>query len=88
MMTVAGSFSNASNSLFNGDYRFEVVHSQIVGTLVFSGCGHSGLTQMYIITQNPDWNTIVSSDKYLSPFQNPHPVLDYYGFGGDGGKPK
>ena len=48
MMKVDGSFSDASNSLFDGDYRFEVVHSQNVGTLVFSGHGHSGLTQVYI----------------------------------------
>ena len=47
MMTVDGSFSDASNLLFNGDQRFEVVHSQNVGTIVFSGYGHSGLTQVY-----------------------------------------
>ena len=67
--------------MFNGDYQFEVVHSQNVGTLVFSGYGHKGQTQVYIITQNPDWNTIVSSEKYLSPFQNPYPVSNYYDFG-------
>ena len=81
MMTVAGSFSDASDSLFNGDYYFEVVHSQNVGTLVFSGYGHSGSTLVYIITQNSNWSKVESSDKYLSDFQNPKPGYNYYYFG-------
>ena len=81
MMKVDGSFSDASNSLFDGDYRFEVVHSQNVGTLVFSGVGHSGSTLVYIITQNSNWNKVESSDKYLSDFQNPVPGSDYFGYG-------
>ena len=80
MMTVTGSFSNVSNSLFDGDDYFEVVHSQNVGTLVFSGHGHYRI-KVYIITQNPDWNTIDSSDKYLSRFRNPAPGYGYHGYG-------
>jgi len=81
MMTTTGSFSEASGSLFNGEYKFEVCHSKSAGTLVISGYGHSGKTQVYIITQNTNWNTIESSDKYLSSFQNPSPNSDYWGFG-------
>ena len=41
MMTTAGTFSDKSDSLFNGDYHFEVVNTQNVGTLVLSGVGHT-----------------------------------------------
>ena len=58
-----------------------MVHSQSVGTLVFSGAGHGGSTQVYIITQNSKWDQINSSNKYLSPFQNPNPNFDYHGYG-------
>ena len=71
MMTTAGSFSDASGSLFDGHDFFEVCYSQNAGTLVFSGWGHGGATQVYIITQNSNWNQVESSDKYLSSFQNP-----------------
>ena len=81
LMTITGIFSNAADSLFNGDVSFEVAHSPKVGTLVFSGAGYSGSTRVYIITQNSDWDKIKSSDKYLSPFQNPDPSSDYYGYG-------
>ena len=60
---------------------FEVAYSENVGTLVFSGFGHSGSTRVYIISQNSNWNKIESSNKYLSPFQNPDPSSDYYGYG-------
>ena len=70
-MTLTGIFSNATDSLFNGDAYFEVVNSANVGTLIFSGDGHSGLTKVYIITQNSNWDKIKTSDKYLSSFQNP-----------------
>ena len=56
--------------MFDGDYYFEVAHSERVGTLVFSGDGHNGICEVYIITQNSNWNEIGSSDKYLSPFIN------------------
>ena len=59
------------SALFNGDSYFEVCYSRNAGTLVFSGYGHSGATQVYIITQNSNWNKVESSDKYLSSFQNP-----------------
>ena len=81
LMTITGIFSNATDSSFHGDAYFEVVHSANVGTLVFSGYGHSGLTKVYIITQNSNWDKIKSSDKYLSPFQNPGPGSNYYGYG-------
>jgi len=86
MMTIAGSFSDVSGSLFDGDDSFEVCYSQNVGTLVFSGVGRKGATQVYIITQNPNWNQIESSDKYLSSFQNPRSgdegeTNDFYSFG-------
>ena len=87
-MTITGIFSTATDSLFYGDRLFEVIHSANVGTLVFSRDGHSGSPQVYIITQNLNWDKIKSSDKYLSPFQNPNPSLDevwpssgYYGYG-------
>ena len=47
MMTIAGSFSDAPDSLFNGDYSFEVTYSENVGTLVFSGRGHGGSCHVY-----------------------------------------
>ena len=81
MMSTAGSFSDAPDSLFDGDDHFEVAYSQNVGTLVFSGYDHSGLTQVYIVTQNSNWNKIESSDKYLNPFQNPGSSSNYYGYG-------
>ena len=83
MMSTAGLFSDVANSLFNSDYLFEVGYSDNVGTLVFSGDGHSGSSQVYIITQNSDWNTIESSDKYLNPFQIPNSPesTNYYSFG-------
>ena len=81
LMTITGIFSDAADSLFNGDAYFEVAHSANVGTLVFSGDGHNGLMQVYIITKNSNWEKIKSSDKYLSPFQNPGPRSDYFGYG-------
>ena len=80
-MTTAGSFSDASGSLFDGDYRFKVCYSKNAGTLVFSGDGHGGATQVYIITQNSNWSKIENSDKYLNPFQNPSNSSGYRGFG-------
>jgi len=79
-MTPAGKFRRQRGSLFNGDYDFEVCYSQNAGTLVFSGYGHSGATQVYIITQNSNWNQVENSDKYLSSFQNPG-NSHYIGFG-------
>ena len=81
MMTTAGSFSDAPDSLFNGDYLFEVVYSENVGTLIFSGHGHGGSIQVYIITQNSNWNKIESSDKYLNSFENPASSSDHHNFG-------
>jgi len=81
MMTIDGLFSSASGSLFDGDYHFEVVYSKNVGTLVFSGFGHNGNTQTYIITQNSNWDKITTSDKYLNSFQNPKSGSEYYNFG-------
>ena len=86
MMSTAGTFSVAPYSLFKGDMNFEVAHSQNVGTLVFSGYGHSGLTKVYIITQNSNWNKIESSDNYLKNFKHPyrHPGVvgnDYWDYG-------
>merc|ERR1712127_885205 len=49
--------------------------------LVFSEFGHSGATQVYIITQNSNWNQVESSDKHLSSFQNPSSSSNYYAFG-------
>ena len=84
MMSTAGSFSDASNSLFNGDLQFEVCYSQNAGTLVFSGYTHRGATQVYIITQNSNWNKIESSDNYLSSFPNPNQILPNFGYFGFG----
>jgi hypothetical protein len=81
MMTTAGSYADASGSLFNGDFSFEVCYSRNAGTLVFSGFGHGGATQVYIITQNSNWNQVESSDKYLSSFQNPTSSSSYWDFG-------
>ena len=81
LMSPAGSFSEAPGSLFDGDDHFEVAYSQNVGTLVFSGYRHSGSTQVYIVTQNSNWNKIESSDKYLNPFRNPGSSSNYYGYG-------
>ena len=59
-----------------------MLSDSLVGTLVFSGYVHIGATQVYIITQNSNWNQVESSDKYLSSFQNPSSWGgDYYGFG-------
>ena len=80
-MSTAGIFSDATDSLFNGDKNFELAFSENVGTLVFSGWGHDGSTQVYIITQNSNWNKIEDSDKYLDSFQNPDPSSDYDSYG-------
>ena len=80
-MTIDGLFSDAPDSLFNGDYHFEVAYSQNVGTLVFSGDGHDKPIEVYVITQNSNWNKLASSDKYLTPFKNPGSRSDYYGNG-------
>jgi hypothetical protein len=86
-MTTAGSFSYAYGSLFNGDYHFEVCYSRNAGTLVFSGYKNrygqyeERATQVYIITQNSNWNQVESTDKYLSSFQNPSSSSSFYGFG-------
>ena len=81
MMSITGIFSDPPDLLFDGDKHFEVAHSENVGTLVFSGWGHQGSTQVYIITNNPKWNKIESSDKYLNPFKNPTSARDYYLYG-------
>ena len=80
-MSTAGIFSDATDSLFNGDKNFELAFSENVGTLVFSGWGHDGSTQVYIITQNSNWNKIEDSDKYLDSFHNPDPSSDYDSYG-------
>ena len=80
LMTTAGIFSDAPDSLFDGERKFEVAYSKNVGTLILSGSGHSGYTQVYIVTQNLNWNKIESSNKFLSPFHNPS-GSDLEGFG-------
>ena len=77
-MTIDGSFSEAPDAFYNGEYGFEVAYSKNVGSLVFSGYGHGGSTQVYIITQNSNWNKITTSDKYLAPFESPNPSFDHY----------
>jgi len=80
LMNTAGIFSEAPDPLFDGEMTFEVAYSKNVGTLILSGSGHSGYTQVYIVTQNSNWNNVESSNKFLSPFHNPS-GSDLMGFG-------